>query len=275
MAADKKAADRTFVIDGRARPAKANNGAVVPALGGVQRKGAGSPMTDGMGMSADARARLMNHLKPVPIEKLLSGNVGCDDPELAAVDCSTPAFRGSGAEEYLRVNALNNGIATPTQRSGFVNFNNAVGPHDLWIGEGGDVIPIEVGAQQTFLITNFAAFAGMSNPGLPGSYVEIDMLGLVGLVAFYLQADNGAHPYPENTSAGNAPMGNGTELVNVPSVVTSPSFTDTAVTNFRAVYEVLRSPFPGFPAIVGAKVRGYMLPRQLFYEALTACGPDL
>lgn len=213
---------------------------------------------------------------PAPLPSLLPGPeqlIFRENPMGAAFSASGAAF------EFLRANVLKTDAITPVIVQGWSLFDRTVGVHliDLGPAEGfatpqmssGRVLggSFVVPENKVLIVTSFRAFAGRSNPGLPGAHVEVDSFSLVGQVYFYLLFDSGKKGMPTETFV-NGDGHSGTEIVNPVVNINTPVLTDWAQDNIRAVYEVRAQPFPGFPKFVGAELRGYLVNSVLFNQAV-------
>lgn len=243
------------------------------------------PFAKGVGVDGNAVAMLARELQPISIESLGQpdplgemgplGQVaqfpGCAVPlNAAAYGCSQQVF------DFLASNVLRNTDIVPIIRSGWVLFERSIGVHKIPLAvldsdSNGNKFPgdIRVPDTQALIVTSFTPFAALTMPGLPGAWVSVDPQSLIGQVAFYLVADNGVHPLAETTLT-QGETASGTEIVNAPEVSGNahPPYTDVMKSSVGAAYKVFHSPFPGFPSIVGVKMRGYMINQQLLAEAL-------
>lgn len=274
-----KPAARTFrVADGAPKvPARTVVRAAAPAMAGVRHDV--SPFAKGMGMDARAQETLRKALRPIGIGELLAGGAapegldgytaefpGCAvQVPGAAYSCSQQVF------DFLASNVLRNSDIIPVIRSGWVQFDRRIGVHDipLALASSDDSLPgdINVPDNQALIVTSFTPFAALNMPGLAGSFISVDPQSLVGQVAFFLRADNGVRPLSEQSLTAGT-MAGGTEIVNDDVGNVTPPFTDVAKQSVGAGYEVIFQPTPGFPSIVGCRVRGYMVNQQLLAEAL-------
>jgi hypothetical protein len=233
-------------------------------------------------VDAAAASMLARELAPIPLSGLdavpgagvggglLADFPGCAVPtSAAAYACSQQVF------DFLASNVLRNADLVPVIRSGWVVFDRSLGTHSIPLDatdtQRDDSLPgdLLVPDTQALIVTSFTPFAALNMPGLPGSFIGVDPFSLVGQVAFSLIADNGSRPLVERTvSAGD--VESGTEIVNAPEIAgnSHPPYTDVAKTSLGAAYKVFHSPFPGYPSIVGVRLRGYMVNQQLLAEAL-------
>lgn len=276
-----KPAARTFRVGERApTPAKKPAPPAQPALATARREL--PPFAKGLGVDQAAASMLARELAPIPLESLGAGAAaapdgmgllakfpGCAVPSpAAAFTCSEQTF------DFLASNVLRNSDIVPVVRSGYINFDRALGVHSIPLDEqetNGQKFPgdLLVPDTQALIVTSFTPFAALTMPGLPGAYTSVDPFSLLGQVAFYLVADNGVHPLAER-SVTEGDVVSGTEIVNAPEISgdAHPPYTDVIKTSVGAAYKVFHSPYPGFPSVVGVRLRGYMINQQLLAEAL-------
>jgi hypothetical protein len=251
--------------------------APAPVLSGAKHEL--PPFAKGIGVDANAASMLARELQPISLSSLdglgqegvVAQFAGCAAPlTAAAYSCSQQVF------DFLASNVLRNTDIVPIIRSGWVNFDRTLGVHSIPLDLNetqnlGDKLPgdIRVPDTQSLIVTSFSSFAALNNPGLPGAFIAVDPFSLVGQVAFFLRADNGVHALGEQTLT-QGDTASGDEIVNAPEIaaLSHPPYTDVMKNSVGAGYKVFHSPFPGFPTIVGVRVRGYMVNQQLLAEAL-------
>lgn len=171
---------------------------------------------------------------------------------------------------FLLNNVLRDSDLTVVDLTGAVLFDRSVGTHMIPLASGGDRIsaPAREGAfvipqGMSLIVTEFYPFAGVPNVGLPGAYSSIDPLSLIGQVTFFLIETGGRHLFNAQTTT---PFGtaSGVAILNESVSDGYPAITATVKQGgVIGAYQVLSPPFPGWPKIVGVRVKGFLVDNVL------------
>lgn len=180
--------------------------------------------------------------------------------------------------EFLRQAVLRDEDILLVDLTGSVAFDSTPGTHIIPLMQENDRLTAPgragafyIGQGQALVITDFEAFATVPNVGLPGGNISIDPLALIGQVTFSLVSQGGAHPFNQQSSTPNS-TSSGTSILYRPIRHGHPVVTATVKTgNVVAQYNVVNPPFPGFPRVVGASMKGYLLDANLLNQIQNQC----
>lgn len=181
--------------------------------------------------------------------------------------------------EFLRTNIIRNSDLQIIDLTGETVFDRTVGVHTIPLTQPTERFAAPaasgafvIGRGQAFIVTKFQPFAGVPNVGLPGAYTTIDPLSLAGQVGFYLLGSGGHATFNQQTITPNSII-NGTSILSpLISDQNTPSLTVAIEQeSVSAVYQVVSPPFPGFPKIVGVRVKGYLIDAILLKEIMDGC----
>lgn len=186
----------------------------------------------------------------------------------------TTSYSGSKvSSELLRSSVLRDEDILLVDLTGTVPFDRTVGVHVIPLQAISDRFAAPsaegayyIGQGQSLIVTDFAPFAAMPNVGLPGSHTLIDPISLIGQVCFSLVERGGGHPLNQQSVTPNS-ICSGNSFLDMGIRGGYPVITSTIKTgSVSAQYQVSSPPFPGFPQIVGVRVRGYLVDSVLLNQ---------
>ena len=247
-----------------------------PVAAGVQTK-RGAANESGMGIPAGAIQALLGLPDAQPTARALGDNPldfpceqvgGPGGPLVAPFSCSRSTF------DFLRANILRNpGDMQVIILYGLQRFDRSVGQHQIALDKGGRDTPnaitkdgaIVIPDGQAFIVTDFIGVAFQSVFGLPGAVRSIDPASLCLNLCFSFVQQNGQQALAQSALIGGlgGNFCNGTPFLNDPAVFGYPALTQTIKIPAQALYTVQVPPFPGFPDVIGARVKGYLVNQQL------------
>jgi len=187
---------------------------------------------------------------------------------VAPFSCSRSTF------DFLRTNVLRNpGDLQVIILYGLQRFDRSIGQHQIALDKGGRDTPnaitrdgaIVVPDGKAFIVTDFVGLAFESVFGLPGAMRTIDPASLSMNLVFSLVQQNGQQALPQGALLGglDGTFRNGTPFLNDSAVFGYPALTQTIKMPAQALYTVAVPPYPGFPDVIGARVKGYLVNQQL------------
>jgi hypothetical protein len=187
---------------------------------------------------------------------------------VAPFSCSRATF------DFLRGNVLRNpGDIQVIILYGLQKFDRRTGQHQIALDRGGRDTPnaitrdgaIVVPDGKAFIVTDFVGAAFESVFGLPGALRSIDPASLSMNLCFSLVQQNGQQALPQSALLGGlgGHFCNGTPFLNDSAVFGYPALTQTIRMPAQALYTVQVPPYPGFPDVIGARVKGYLVNQQL------------
>lgn len=235
--------------------------------------GAGALRSLGIATEPGLVEGLGQALLPVPVQAPCEALAnGPDGPILGA-----PFSCGAAALDWLRANILPADIH-PIILYGLETFDRSPGVHQIAMTRGAPTLPgfqgkpgsIIIPAGNAFIVTDFVGLAMESVFGLPGALKEVDIASLARNLCFSLVQQNGAQALPQSTLLGgeNGRICPGTPFIRDSAVFGYPALTHTVKMSMQALYHVQVPPYPGFPDVIGARVKGYLVSLQLLAAAL-------
>lgn len=182
-------------------------------------------------------------------------------------------FSGSSAtRDFLRVNVIRNTDLQLVDVVGATVFDRSLGVHTIPLqGLTGSSAPSKDGQfpitdGKVLIVTKFQPWATVPNVGMPNQNVEIDPASLIGQVTFSLVAQGAGQPLNQTFVTPNTGMVSGTPFLFPFSVGEYPPVHSATIRtgSVSAIYNVINSPFPGWPRVVGVRMKAYLIDVELF-----------